>query len=422
MIEAMNIPKLRFPEFQDIWASDNLISLSKVKMSNGVFNDPKKVGSGYRLINVKDMYIDRKIDIDTLTFLELDKTEFERNKAAWGDVFFTRSSLVKEGIAFSNIYVDTFEDVTYDGHLVRMRPNQDIVGTFFLSYLLKTSLSRKQLILRGKTTTMTTIGQEDISTVVVSYPTKPEQTKIAAFLTSVDTKIEQLAKKQELLSEYKKGLMEKIFSQAIRFKADDGSNFPDWEEKRLGDIGEFKTSSVDKKIVEGQKLIRLVNYMNVFKHENIDSSAIKNLMTVSANETQLNSSNLKRGDILFTPSSETPDDIGHSVVIFEDLVDTLYSYHLIRFRPKAKLDILYSHYFCNISDVLRQISRVATGSTRFTVSLSEFSKIQVNLPSLPEQTKIANFLSPIDSKIEQIAKQLYETKQFKKALLQQMFV
>ncbi len=64
MIEAMNIPKLRFPEFQDIWASDNLISLSKVKMSNGVFNDPKKVGSGYRLINVKDMYIDRKIDID----------------------------------------------------------------------------------------------------------------------------------------------------------------------------------------------------------------------------------------------------------------------------------------------------------------------------------------------------------------------
>ena len=190
----------------------------------------------------------------------------------------------------------------------------------------------------------------------------------------------------------------------------------------MGDIGEFKTSSVDKKIVEGQKLIRLVNYMNVFKHENIDSSAIKNLMTVSANETQLNNSNLKRGDILFTPSSETPDDIGRSVVIFEDLKDTLYSYHLMRFRPKVKLDILYSHYFCNISDVMRQTSRVATGSTRFTISVGEFSKIQINLPSLPEQTKIANFLSSIDNKIKQVGKQLDESKQFKKALLQQMFI
>ena len=97
--------------------------------------------------------------------------------------------------------------------------------------------------------------------------------------------------------------------------------------------------------------------MNVYKHENISNASTKDLMTVSANETQLNSSNLRKGDILFTPSSETPDDIGHSVVIFEDLRDTLYSYHLMRFRPTIKLDILYSHYFCNISDVLWQVSR-----------------------------------------------------------------
>lgn len=162
--------------------------------------------------------------------------------------------------------------------------------------------------------------------------------------------------------------------------------------------------------------------MNVYKHENIKNNSTKDLMIVSANETQLNASDLKKGDILFTPSSETPDDIGHSVVIFEDLMDTLYSYHLMRFRPKVQLDILYSHYFCNIPDVLRQISRVATGSTRFTISVGEFSKIQINLPSLLEQTKIANFLSAIDNKIEKVGKQLVESKQFKKALLQQMFV
>jgi len=392
MIEAMNIPKLRFPEFQDIWASDNLISLSKVKMSNGVFNDPKKVGSGYRLINVKDMYIDRKIDIDTLTFLELDKTEFERNKAAWGDVFFTRSSLVKEGIAFSNIYVDTFEDVTYDGHLVRMRPNQDIVGTFFLSYLLKTSLSRKQLILRGKTTTMTTIGQEDISTVVVSYPTKPEQTKIAAFLTSVDTKIEQLAKKQELLSEYKKGLMEKIFSQDILFKADDGSNFPDWEERRLGDV----LSSISTRPHQ----VKSSNILEDGMYKVVDQGK-KELAGYTNKKDKLL---INDGVIVYGDHTTIAKFIDYDFVVGADGVKLLtsninnikYLYFNLVFNnvePEG-----YKRHFSILKNVILQI------------------------PSLQEQTKIANFLSSIDCKIKQVGKQLDESKQFKKALLQQMFV
>jgi type I restriction enzyme S subunit len=71
---------------------------------------------------------------------------------------------------------------------------------------------------------------------VINLPAKPEQQKIAAFLAAVDNKIEQLSKKQALLCEYKKGLMQQIFSQTIRFKADDGSVFPDWEEKELGDV------------------------------------------------------------------------------------------------------------------------------------------------------------------------------------------
>lgn len=216
--------------------------------------------------------------------------------------------------------------------------------------------------------------------------------------------------------------MQKIFSQEIRFKADDGSEFEDWKEKKLRDIGEFKTSSVDKKTIQDEELVYLVNYMNVYNHENINNQTVKNYMRVSAKENQILTSDLKKGDILFTPSSETPDDIGHSVVIFEDLENTVYSYHLMRFRPKVKLDILYSHYFCNIPEVLKQITKVSTGSTRFTISVGGFSKIVINLPCLEEQTKIANFLSSIDSKIEQVQKQLNSTKEFKKALLQQMFV
>jgi type I restriction enzyme S subunit len=145
-------------------------------------------------------------------------------------------------------------------------------------------------------------------------------------------------------------------------------------------------------------------------------------MVVSAKTNQLETSNLKKGDVLFTPSSETPDDIGHSVVIFKDLPNTLYSYHLMRFRPSIKLDLMYSHFFCNTADVLRQISRFATGSTRFTISVGNFSAIKLSIPCFEEQQKIAAYLSSIDTKIEAVKSQITQTQIFKKGLLQQLFV
>ncbi len=94
----------------------------------------------------------------------------------------------------------------------------------------------------------------------------------------------------------------------------------------------------------------------------------------------------------------------------------------MRFRPKIKIDILYSHYFCNIPSVLKQITEVATWSTRFTIWIWDFSKIKVNLPSFPEQEKIAEFLSWIDEKIERISWEIEKSEEFKKGLLQGMFV
>ncbi len=390
MSETVHIPQLRFPEFSGEWEEKSV-------------GDVLTIGSGrdYKHLNNGDIPV-----YGTGGYM----TSVDRFLYDGESVCIGRKGTIDKPVLIDGKFW-TVDTLFYTHSFIDLLPK-------FLFPIFKRINWKKYNEASG----VPSLSKSTIEKIKLSLPDLPEQQKIAAFLTAVDNKIEQLSKKQELLGEYKKGLMQQIFSQAIRFKADDGSEFPEWEEKRLGDIGEFKTSSVDKKIVEGQKLIQLVNYMNVYKHENISNASTKDLMTVSANETQLNSSNLRKGDILFTPSSETPDDIGHSVVIFEDLRDTLYSYHLMRFRPTIKLDILYSHYFCNISDVLRQVSRVATGSTRFTISVGEFSKILVNLPSLPEQTKIANFLSFIDNKIEQVGKQLDESKQFKKALLQQMFV
>ncbi|ROH85597.1 hypothetical protein EGI15_23145, partial [Chryseobacterium cucumeris] len=213
-----------------------------------------------------------------------------------------------------------------------------------------------------------------------------------------------------------------IFSQKLRFKNEQGYDFPNWEKLKLGEIGNFQTSSIDKLSRENENEVYLVNYMNVYRHEDINSSTIKLFQKVTAKEQQISSCNLKKGDILFTPSSETPDDIGHSVVISENLENAVFSYHLMRFRPEIEIDILYSHYFCNVPIVLSQLSKFATGSTRFTISVKSFSDVEVSLPSLPEQKVIGKFLSLIENKIE-IEKQILEKLELqKKFLLSNLFI
>ena len=198
---------LVFPE----WEEENLLQLSESGFSNGVFNDPTKVGKGYKLINVLDMYINSTINETKLTLVELSDAEFNRNKVECGDIFFTRSSLVKSGIAYSNIYIGHSQDITFDGHLIRMRPRKDKLCPIFASYLLRTPSVRKQLVARGKTATMTTIGQADIAAVTVSFPALAEQTKIANFLTAIDEKISATKAQLEAVKQYKQGLLQQMF-------------------------------------------------------------------------------------------------------------------------------------------------------------------------------------------------------------------
>ena len=211
--EGETVPCLRFPEFRDAgeWGKGQLITLSNEPLSNGVFNDPKKVGVGYKLINVSDMYIDTAIDEDCLFLLELSPSEFEVNQVKHGDIFFTRSSLVKSGIAVSNIYLGNSSDVTFDGHLIRFRANANKVIPLFAHYLFKTAPIRAQLIARGKSATMTTISQKDVASVVLFYPDKVEQQKIADCLTSLDDLITAQTEKIEALKTQKQGLMQGLF-------------------------------------------------------------------------------------------------------------------------------------------------------------------------------------------------------------------
>jgi type I restriction enzyme S subunit len=158
------------------------------------------------------MYTESPICENDLSLLELSQSEFEKNKVEFGDIFFTRSSLVPEGIAKSNIYLGSSDDITYDGHLIRMQPKKELTSPIFLHYLLKTENVRRQMIAKGKTATMTTIGQSDVASVEISYSKNPkEQQKIASCISSLDALITAQAEKIEQLKLHKKGLMQGLF-------------------------------------------------------------------------------------------------------------------------------------------------------------------------------------------------------------------
>lgn len=205
-------PEIRIKGFGGDWENFRIFDIAQnKKLNNGVFNDQAKVGKGYKLINVLDMYIESDINEANLALLDLERKEFELNKVKYGDVFFTRSSLVKEGIAFSNVYLGRSDDITYDGHLIKLSPNFELVNPIFLNYCLKTSKIRTQLILGGKSTTMTTIGQQEVGNTTVDIPTLEEQTAIGQFFKQLDDTLALQQQQLQTLKNLKQAFLGKMF-------------------------------------------------------------------------------------------------------------------------------------------------------------------------------------------------------------------
>ena len=162
--------------------------------------------------------------------------------------------------------------------------------------------------------------------------------------------------------------------------------------KPLGDFGTFESIGVDKKIVEGEKLVRLLNYVDVYKYAHIDNSIPS--MIVSAPDKKIIACTCEKGDIFITPTSETRDDIGHAAVITETLENTVYSYHIMRLRlfEHNMITAFYIRYLFETKEVQNQIVKLAKGQTRFGLSKYDFAKIEIPVPPIEVQSKIVELL------------------------------
>tara|TARA_R110000851_G_scaffold68733_7_gene154249 strand:+ start:3289 stop:4539 length:1251 start_codon:yes stop_codon:yes gene_type:complete len=202
------------------WEVADLISLSLNGISNGVFNDPKKVGKGKKIINVYDMYQGFGVNTASLKLVDINEKEFSRNQVKYGDVFFTRSSLKLEGIAYCNINLSKDNDITYDGHLMRVRPDKNRVHPKYLAHFCLSDHARKFFMAAAKHSTMTTIGQADIASLEIALPPLSEQEEIISVISAVECRIKTVNTRLQQKTALKKALMQDLLTGKVRVQVD----------------------------------------------------------------------------------------------------------------------------------------------------------------------------------------------------------
>ncbi|CEF33592.1 Type I restriction-modification system, subunit S (fragment) [Xenorhabdus nematophila str. Websteri] len=261
----------------------------------------------------------------------------------------------------------------------------------------------------GTSNSMKNITKGDVLQIEITYPRKEEQTKIADFLSSVDEKITLLNKQYDLLCQYKKGIMQKIFSQELRFKDENGEEFPEWYEYSLFEMGEVITGKTPSTSVSDNW-----NGDILFVTPTDMDDSIKYLSSTERKVTLKGAKRvLPKGTIMFTCIASigkmalstlpciTNQQI-NSVIVNEQHDNEFFYYKLQYIRPK--------------------VIASQANTTVPIVNKRDFSAICFFIPSLKEQTKIASFLSAIDDKIAAKKTELDKLKIWKQGLLQQMFV
>lgn len=400
MEQQKNKPKLRFPEFKGEWESKKLGDLTE-KIGDGLHGTPiYSDDSDIYFINGNNL-TDGKIEInETTKKVDLEILTKNYKKLNTNTLLISINGTIGSIAKYNNEkvmlgksvgYLNFIENIDFYYHVF----HTETVQNFFNSELTGSTI---------KNLSLKTLRETNIS-----LPSLPEQQKIAAFLTSVDERIAQLTKKKALLEQYKKGVMQKIFSQEIRFKDDNGKEFGVWEEKTLS---YFLTIPEKQKpsVIDRNKLLTVkLHTKGVFKNDNTDSLSLgANYFIRKKGQFIYGKQNLFNGAFSLIPDEFDGWLSSTDVPSFN--VDTN------KVNPVFFLQYFSREFF------YKKLEDIASGSGSKRIHENVLLQLRIDLPSIQEQTKIANFLSAIDKKIEGVDKQLEQTKRWKKGLLQQMFI
>jgi type I restriction enzyme S subunit len=396
----MNVPKLRFKEFTDEWKTIRLQKIISIYKEQSTIENqyPMLTSSKQGLVLQKDYYSDNaritnrsNIGYNILPYGYITY----RNRSDTG--FFTFNINLKLEKGLISYFYPVFSLVNSN--------------KYFLVNLLNAKYQFKMYAI-SEGTSQKVLSITNLKKLKVLCPNLKEQNKIADFLSTLDKKISNLENIITTLENQKKGLLQKIFNQELRFKDENGNNYPDWEKKKLGDISDVRDGTHDspKYINSGYPLITSKNIQNgkiSFKDINYISKEDYNNINKR--------SKVSIGDILMSMIGT----VGNVALLSEENF-AIKNVALFKEKPLLKNIFLIQYLQSNL--FYKSINNLNEGGTQKFISLKNIRNLYINLPCLEEQTKIADFLSAFDRKIDNQKAQLEHWKQIKKGLLQQMFV
>ena len=419
---SVPVPKLRFKNFSQALINGPFEQYIKSSKYGPRFDaNDYDLNGNVKTIRGTDVALDATIKYEQVPIANLPQKLIDEHQLQEGDILMITTA----DCGLSAVFEKQEIPFIASAYAVRIVLKNSL-DSLWVKYYLQTQHIVNEVNKYVRKGTLSNLPLSDISKFSFTVPALEEQTKIATFLSAVDEKISQLTQKHELLSQYKQGMMQKLFSQQIRFKADDGSEFGEWEEKTLIDSvdtnikwsftgGPFGSNLKSEDYTElGIRIIQL---------QNIGDGAFLNdykIYTSPEKANELLSCNIYPDEILI---SKMGDPVARCCIVPKHHDRYVMCSDGIRLVvDKQNYSSIFMFYQINYQDFRQSASDVSTGSTRKRIGLSDLKQLPIKAPCLEEQTKIANFLSAIDQKIEVVAQQIEQAKQWKKGLLQQMFV
>jgi type I restriction enzyme S subunit len=421
------VPALRFKEFErDIvqYLFENIFIFSTGKNIKQAEASPEFETPCVRYGELYHMY--GEVIKEVINKTNLDTSELLFSK---GDEILLPSA-GEDPLDIGSASALTLENVAIGRTINILRPQEEnSYSQIFASYYINEKL-RKKISTLARGASISNVYNSDLKKLKINLPALPEQQKIASFLAAVDEKIQQLTKKKALLEDYKKGVMQQLFSGQLRFKDENGNDYPDWEEKLFSDLYSFhSTNSLSRdKLNYDAGSVYNIHYGDIhtkfktafnlneayipFVNDDVDLSKIKT------------DSYCNNGDLVMADASEDYADIGKTIELI-DLKDenVLAGLHTFLARPiTSKTTIGFFSVLLKSWSMRKQIMVIAQGTKVLSLSTTRVGKLKLKLPIIEEQQKIATYVSRIDTKIAAVTHQITQTQTFKKGLLQGMFV
>lgn len=402
-------PSLRFPEFSGEWEQKRLGEIVRISKGSGISKSDITSEGQYPCIRYGELYT-RYSEVITEVFSKTNLRDKSSVISGENDLLIPSSGETALDIARTSHVVP--KNVLLGGDMTILSLEKNDSGFFFAYYL--SNGKKKEIAKLAQGNSVVHIYGSHLKTLEITRPSTEEQQRIASFLTTVDDWIENLKKQKAAQEKYKKGMMQKIFFQEIRFQNDEGKEYPEWEQKRLGDVCQQPAYGMNAPAREfdGENIyLRITDIdpkTNQLKRKNLTSPG------TSLEDAYL----LKEGDLLFARTGASTG----KTYMYKSMDGKIYfAGFLIKFLVD-KANVRFIFYSTQTRRYLNWVMSVSARSGQPGINAKEYSNYSLQIPDAQEQKKISDFLSSIDDLINLSNQRITLAEEWKKGLMQRVFV